>query len=525
MPSKVASSTSRGATQSPMRTTERPARLRLLRSAAQSDCAGRAIDRLDRAEGHDQRASPEPPPPDDDLVGTVGMTLVADVIDAPKSPPLGVEHSVALGCSEQTPQLTLLPQSRLTALFHPRRLSPVLEDGKSVGADWPAAARGLPAGRRASREQEHDRAAAGRIGRRRKTNLRRRTKALPALVAAAAALSLVPAVSGCGHRSQLAVTIAGSVECVPDGTTLAEAALIFRLRPQAGNLLDVQGRVLRVGAFPGWLLLDGRRASGATRLQSGDRVQPVQGRDRSEPLRRQLVPVPGGAPSDPQFVLARAPGLEVVVRGALSHALVSARFRPTRGQQTVERAVALTFDDGPSPSDTPGILAVLRRLHAHATFFVIGYLVERYPQLVARERQDGMAIGNHTYNHPEVPPFAQLPRRLLVDEIALGAQSLARLGIRPRLLRPPGGSVSRAVVQAAQALDERVVLWSVDPTDWRPGVTARQIARRVLGAVSPGSIVILHDGGGDRSATVAALPAIIKGIRRRGLRLVEIAAG
>ncbi len=135
-----------------------------------------------------------------------------------------------------------------------------------------------------------------------------------------------------------------------------------------------------------------------------------------------------------------------------------------------------------------------------------------------------MAIGNHTYNHPEVPPFAELPRRLLEDEIALGAQSLARLGIRLRLLRPPGGSVSPAVVQVAESQGERVVLWSVDAADWRPGMTARQIASRVLRAVRPGSIVILHGGGGDRSATVASLPAIIRGIRRKGLRLVEIAS-
>ena len=200
------------------------------------------------------------------------------------------------------------------------------------------------------------------------------------------------------------------------------------------------------------------------------------------------------------------------------------RFRPNGQQPTLAPAVALTFDDGPSPSDTPRVLAVLRRLHVRATFFLIGYLVERYPQVVALERREGMAIGNHTYNHPEVPPFAELPWQLLKDEIALGAQSLARLGIRAQLFRPPGGSFSAAVIRAAHALGERVVLWSVDPNDWSPGVTARQIARRVLGAVRPGSIVILHDGGGDRSATVRALPVIVKGIRQRGLRLVEIAA-
>jgi peptidoglycan/xylan/chitin deacetylase (PgdA/CDA1 family) len=133
-----------------------------------------------------------------------------------------------------------------------------------------------------------------------------------------------------------------------------------------------------------------------------------------------------------------------------------------------------------------------------------------------------MKIGNHTYNHPEVPPFAQLPAQLVRDEIALGARSLTRLGITPRLLRPPAGSYSPAIVRAAAALGERVVLWSVDPADWT-GISAQQISARVLNAVRPGSIVILHDGGGDRSATVDALPAIIRGIRHKGLRLIGIA--
>jgi len=210
------------------------------------------------------------------------------------------------------------------------------------------------------------------IWRQRKTNRRRRTKAFLALAAAAAAaLSLVLALSGCGQRSHLSVTIAGRIERVPDGT-IAEAAATFHLRPQAGDLVDVQGRVLRAGSFPGWLLLNGRRASGATRLHGGDRVELVKGRDRTEPLRRQLMPVPAGAPSDPQFVLARTPGVELVVRGALSHELVSAQFRPSGGPQMLERAVALTFDDEPSLHDSLRILAVLRRLHVHATFFVVG---------------------------------------------------------------------------------------------------------------------------------------------------------
>jgi peptidoglycan/xylan/chitin deacetylase (PgdA/CDA1 family) len=343
-----------------------------------------------------------------------------------------------------------------------------------------------------------------------------------AVVGATAALALLGA--GCGHRSsQIPIAVGGTVEQVPDGTTLGRAADIFHLRPRSGNLLDVQGRVLRAGAFPGHLLINGRREAEGTRLRGADKIGLVGGHDRKEPLHRRFLPVTGGMPANPPGSLARTPGVEVIVEGAISHKLVSTHFRPSAGAPKVERAVALTFDDGPSPQDTPRILAILRRLHVRATFFVIGYLVDWFPEVVAREQAAGMAIGNHTYNHPEVPPFNQLPRRLLEDEIALGAQSLARVGITPRLLRPPAGSTSPEVVRAAEAAGERVVLWSVDPTDWRSDLTAAQIKRRVLSAVRPGSIVILHDGGGSRSATIAALPGIIKGIRHKHLRLVPLA--
>jgi peptidoglycan/xylan/chitin deacetylase (PgdA/CDA1 family) len=78
------------------------------------------------------------------------------------------------------------------------------------------------------------------------------------------------------------------------------------------------------------------------------------------------------------------------------------------------------------------------------------------------------------------------------------------------------------VLEAAGVAGERIVLWSVDPRDWSHGSTAKQIVRRVLSAVRPGSIVLLHDGGGDRSETVKALPGIVKGIRKMGLRLVLV---
>ncbi len=343
-----------------------------------------------------------------------------------------------------------------------------------------------------------------------------------AVAAVFAGAAIVVALAGCGHGKSISILVAGRHEQVQAGTNLGQVAARFRIHPRSGDLLDVQGNVLRRAAFASSLLLNGHPAPSATRLGNGDRVAAATGHDRTERHQQEVLPIRGGSPTNPQFTLARTPGVQVIVRGVISHELVSSQFRPSGRRPVVERAVALTFDDGPSPAYTLRVLAVLRRLHVRATFFVIGYLAERYPHLVALEKRDGMAIGNHTYNHPEVPPLGQLPVQLVRDEIALGARSLTRLGITPRLLRPPAGSFSPAVLHAAAALGERVVLWSVDPTDWSAGINAQQIATRVLNAIRPGSIVILHDGGGDRTATINALSTIIKGIRRKGLRLIGI---
>lgn len=184
--------------------------------------------------------------------------------------------------------------------------------------------------------------------------------------------------------------------------------------------------------------------------------------------------------------------------------------------------VALTFDDGPSPLYTPRVLAVLRRYHAPATFFVVGYHALQYPDLVRAEARAGMTVGDHSFDHPNYPPFAALTAEQIDTEIAQGRNALHGLAPPPRLFRPPGGSFSLYVEAAAHRLGLRVTLWSVDPTDWATGVSSEQIVTRVLGAVRPGSIVIMHDGGGNRAATVVALPAIIAGIHAKGLRLVAL---
>jgi hypothetical protein len=144
------------------------------------------------------------------------------------------------------------------------------------------------------------------------------------------------------------------------------------------------------------------------RLRSGERVTVVDGHDRREPLVRRVVRVSGGMPSEPQFTVSRTPGEQLIVSGALSHELVSVRFRPS-GPARVERAVALTFDDGPSAQYTPRILAALTKLRVRATFFLIGYLAEANPDLV---RQVPVVVGQSVL---AVAGNVEIPEHRLIE--------------------------------------------------------------------------------------------------------------
>jgi peptidoglycan/xylan/chitin deacetylase (PgdA/CDA1 family) len=174
--------------------------------------------------------------------------------------------------------------------------------------------------------------------------------------------------------------------------------------------------------------------------------------------------------------------------------------------------VALTFDDGPSEY-TPGFLAVLRREHVPGTFFEIGQEMSGRESTMRRILREGDEIGNHTMHHTEFPGYGDIaPTTSLIASIT---------HFRPCLFRPPGGAVDSAVVAAAGADGLRTVTWDVDPADWStPGAGA--IYSRVVDAAQPGSIVLMHDGGGNRGETLAALPQIIDTLRGRGYRFETV---
>jgi peptidoglycan/xylan/chitin deacetylase (PgdA/CDA1 family) len=180
--------------------------------------------------------------------------------------------------------------------------------------------------------------------------------------------------------------------------------------------------------------------------------------------------------------------------------------------------MALTFDDGPSPY-TPAIVSILARMHVPATFFVVGQQLPVFPSALRDELSHGFVIGDHTQNHAWLPHLGAAGQYLQIHAAATGVE---RLGApTPRLFRPPYGVYDATTLASLRRLHMLMVMWSIDPGDWRrPG--ARAILTNVLANSKPGAIVIMHDGGGDRSETIAALPGIIRGLRRRGYTLVSV---
>jgi peptidoglycan-N-acetylglucosamine deacetylase len=315
------------------------------------------------------------------------------------------------------------------------------------------------------------------------------------------------------------VMVEGRVRSLPAGLTVGQVLERLELPAMTGDLLAVDHSVLRKGAYPPQVLVNGQPAPATRRLHRGDRITVARGRTQMEPVTRVTQQLVASRPGNPMRSLPTGPAQAVLNRGRLSGRMVPVAFHPAAGSRG-PLPVALTFDDGPWPNSTAQILTILTQRQAPATFFTVGRQVEHYPELVRQELAAGMAVGSHSWSHPQ--PFDRLPVARIRDEITRGRRSLVPLGVHPMGFRPPGGAAAPAVTAAAQRLGDRTVLWSVDPADWQPGVTSAQLVQGVLAAVRPGAIVLLHDGGGDRSATVAALPAIIDGLRRLGLTLTVV---
>lgn len=199
-----------------------------------------------------------------------------------------------------------------------------------------------------------------------------------------------------------------------------------------------------------------------------------------------------------------------------SSAAAGPRARPSVSADLVDtasgggRTIALTFDDGPHPTDTPRLLDVLRRHRVTAVFCLWGEHVEAHPEVVRQIIAHGHTLGNHSMRHDDMSTWS--PERIAEDlREASAAIHRAAPGARVRYFRAPYGRWGRTP-QVAASLGMRPLGWRLAVGDWAPPGTDA-LVRRLLDGVTPGAVVLLHDGGGDRGQTVEAVDRIVPVLR------------
>lgn len=186
-----------------------------------------------------------------------------------------------------------------------------------------------------------------------------------------------------------------------------------------------------------------------------------------------------------------------------------------RGDPT-QKVVALTFDDGPHGAATLRLLDILRMENVKATFFVVGKMAKKRPELVREIVREGHEIANHTFSHATLTRIT--PEEVRADYEACNNVLEEITGTRPTYCRPPGGDSDPAVVRAAASLGMTSVFWTTDPGDYySPGTD--KIMSRTLNELKPGGIILLHDG---IEQTLDQLPAILETIKARGYKIVTV---
>nr|MDT0661749.1 polysaccharide deacetylase family protein [Micromonospora sp. DSM 115978] len=214
---------------------------------------------------------------------------------------------------------------------------------------------------------------------------------------------------------------------------------------------------------------------------------------------------PTGQP-DPDVSPTSAPGTKPSPRGTIGpHGSI---------RLTGTKQVAVTFDDGPDPVWTPKVLDRLRAAQVKATFCLVGSRVRKYPALVARIVREGHSLCNHSWQHDL--KLGEKPEPEIASDLARTNRQIQQAvpGAEIDWYRQPGGKWTPAVIKVARDQGMAALHWDVDPADWeKPG--AKVIIKRVADQARPGSIVLLHDGGGDRSGTVGACPDVLDSLRTK----------
>ncbi|MDR1412603.1 MAG: polysaccharide deacetylase family protein [Actinomycetes bacterium] len=301
-----------------------------------------------------------------------------------------------------------------------------------------------------------------------------------------------------------------------------------------GDLLAIDGSPLKIneGETP-VVTVNGRPAAKRATVKAHDVVVVTMGADRTEPITENSTLVQpklsrNGHGQMIEVTDTGQVGVKVTPVGDESGLQAptevrtkakAVKLRQVNAWKVRPKVVALTFDDGPNPGETESVLKILAREQVPATFFMVGSSAKAYPKLVKAVADGGHQLALHGFTHKSLD---KLKSAEVESELKQTAEAIEEVtGARPDWLRPPYGAVNASVYSLLGEQHTKVALWSVDPHDYqKPG--AKAIASRVVDGVGPGSIVLLHDGGGDRKQTVAAVEVIIKKLKQKGYRFVTI---
>lgn len=186
---------------------------------------------------------------------------------------------------------------------------------------------------------------------------------------------------------------------------------------------------------------------------------------------------------------------------------------------TTQKVVALTYDDGPNPPYTNQLLEILQRHQIKATFFVVGKAIEKHPETVQLLLSKGHELGNHSYSHK---PLLFKKPGIIWSEIEKTDQILRQLGVKREIhFRAPYGRKLIALPYFLAKLRKKNILWDIDSKDYQAS-NPEDIENFVLERVHPGSIILMHDGGGDRSRTVVATERLIEKLKEKGYRFKTV---
>lgn len=314
------------------------------------------------------------------------------------------------------------------------------------------------------------------------------------------------------------------------GQTVKHAISKLNINNKSGSLYSINGEIIKKnGGYATKIYMDGKKVDLNSKIFSSVKIETFSGRDKKEPVKTIFKtdnpePIITGVGPFVRMERDSFPSVTLVKTGKISGAVEKiklfegfpALYQKTNGKN--EKICALTFDDGPSIY-TPYILDILKKHGVKATFFMIGLHIEKHPNIARKVSKEGHTIGNHSYSHP---PMGKLTSRQIEKEINISNKVIKKAtGVKPRWFRPPMRSLSSVLYKTLNNLELNLVLWDVDPSDWKVN-NPNLIYRNIIENVKPGSVILMHDGGGNRTATVNSLSSIIRTLQNKGYVFVTL---